>query len=67
MNPLWKPPGMIALAVMALLSLPSPASEESVDRKTQAALSLDAHPDRGGAGLPPLICARYCCSGARVP
>jgi cytochrome c553 len=48
---------MIALAVMALLSLPSPASEESVDRKTQAALSLDAHPDRG-ADLFARRCAR---------
>ena len=39
------------------------ASEEAVDRETQAALALDAHPDRGAAQF-----TRYCagCHGARA-
>ncbi len=39
------------------------ASEESVDRETQAALALDAHPDRGAAQF-----ARYCvrCHGSQA-
>lgn len=44
-------PGVgVLMAVTAIFALPSAAareSDETVDRATQAALSLDAHPDRG--------------------
>ncbi len=40
----------VTVAVLcALASVDAGASEESVDRMTQAALQLDAHADRGGA------------------
>ncbi len=50
-------------AWLALAYAGAHASEESVDRATQTALSLDAHPDRGGAQF-----AQYCarCHGAKA-
>jgi cytochrome c553 len=40
---------MTFAALLALTSLAGRASEEAVDRATQAALQLDAHPDLGAA------------------
>ena len=49
---------LIAIAaVCALEGADARASEESVDRATQTALSLDAHPDRGAAQFD-LYCVR---------
>jgi cytochrome c553 len=50
-------------AVLALASGEARASEEAVDRATQTALSLDAHPDRGASKFNH-YCAR--CHGARA-
>jgi cytochrome c553 len=50
----------IIAAMTVILSLQcadASASEEAVDRATQKALSLDAHPDRGG-----LLFSEYCAS-----
>ena len=58
--------GSVAAALMVFLSLPAGAfgavvavGAEAVDRQTQAALAMDAHPDRGG---------QYCskCHGSRA-
>jgi cytochrome c553 len=53
---------MAIAAFFALESVDARASEEAVDRATQAALSLDAHPDRGAAQF-----GHYCarCHGAQ--
>jgi cytochrome c553 len=50
-------------AVLVLVSGEARASEEAVDRATQTALSLDAHPDRGAAQFHQ-YCAR--CHGAQA-
>jgi len=50
-------------AVLVLVSGEARASEEAVDRATQMALSLDAHPDRGAAQFHQ-YCAR--CHGAQA-
>ena len=54
---------MAIASLWALASLGARASEESVDRATQTALSLDAHPDRGAAQF-----GQYCarCHGSRA-
>jgi cytochrome c553 len=55
---------LIAMAACWMLGCDAVrASEESVDRETQAALALDAHPDRGAAQF-----ARYCarCHGLQA-
>jgi cytochrome c553 len=56
--------GLMAMAACWMLGSHAVcASEEAVDRETQAALALDAHPDRGAAEF-----ARYCarCHGAQA-
>jgi cytochrome c553 len=56
--PIHVPRMLVPLAAAAVLSLAygfAHASAESVDRRTQAALALDAHPDRGAAHF-----AQYC-------
>jgi cbb3-type cytochrome c oxidase subunit III len=65
------PLGGVLIAIMALLGLADVdaravdfrASEAAVDRATQAALSLDAHPDRGASQF-----AHYCarCHGSQA-
>ena len=65
------PLSSVLMAVMALLAPAgvearagdARASEAAVDRATQAALALDAHPDRGASQF-----ARYCarCHGSRA-
>jgi cytochrome c553 len=60
------PGGRLLIATAAcwlLVSTTAWASEEAVDRATQAALSLDAHPDRGAA-----LFARHCtdCHGVQA-
>lgn len=55
---------VIAMATWSILgSHMACASEEAVDRETQAALALDAHPDRGAAQF-----ARHCtrCHGSQA-
>ncbi|HXJ03147.1 MAG TPA: c-type cytochrome, partial [Micropepsaceae bacterium] len=54
---------MAIAALLALASLGARASEESVDRATQTALALDAHPDRGAAQF-----GQYCarCHGSQA-
>jgi cytochrome c553 len=52
---------MALTALFVLATVAARASDETVDRATQAALSLDAHPDRG-ATLFGHRCAR--CHGA---
>jgi len=54
---------MTFAAICALLSFDVRASEEAVDRATQAALELDAHPDRGALQFKQ-YCAR--CHGAEA-
>ena len=53
----------IAAAAFALVSGDTRASEETVDRATQTALSLDAHPDRGSSQF-----SHYCarCHGSQA-
>lgn len=54
---------LVNLALCSAWAPAARASEESVDQATQAALSLDAHPQRGAA-----VYARYCtqCHGAQA-
>jgi cytochrome c553 len=54
---------VIMAAIFALVSGEARASEEAVDRATQTALSLDAHPDRGAAQF-----THYCahCHGSQA-
>ena len=57
-------PALLAwLTLSAASSLATPAADESVDRQTQSALSMDAHPDRGSRAY-----VRYCakCHGPRA-
>ncbi|MGO9513091.1 MAG: hypothetical protein ACLP2F_05555 [Steroidobacteraceae bacterium] len=54
---------MSVAAICALRSFDVRASEEAVDRATQAALELDAHPDRGALQFKQ-YCAR--CHGAEA-
>jgi cytochrome c553 len=53
----------VAMAALTLGCTAARASEQAVDRATQAALSLDAHPDRGGPQF-----ARHCarCHGSEA-
>lgn len=55
--------GGVITVWVAFSAVAARASEESVDRATKFALSLDAHPDRGGAQF-----ARYCmrCHGPQA-
>jgi cytochrome c553 len=63
--PSWGFPAIAVLiaVLIAAFGAAAPASEESVDRATKAALSLDAHPDRGASQFD-----RYCvrCHGRRA-
>lgn len=54
---------IVLAALFALAGTDARASEESVDRATQAALTLDVHPQRGAAQF-----ARHCvrCHGAQA-
>ncbi len=55
---------LTAIAIMAVSVVPGArASEEAVDRKTQTALELDAHPDRGAPAF-----GRHCvrCHGSEA-
>jgi len=56
-------PAAVIAALIALVGVLAHASGEQVDRATRAALSMDAHPDRGGTEF-----AQYCarCHGPQA-